>query len=207
MAVAVLEAMRGYQKGDKSFSAFDVTKKIREEVAQGELSLLDAEKVDIGGADVVDVPHGIVRLLVREFIDSGLFEVARTATMTNSQGAAFTVYFPSTSNPFRAQPVYPAPANILAPPQPQAHSQAAKKPKYRDMSIAEKTAVQDWIIAFIGRKRAKNEAVTLKSCQGSLKKLVRMKAVDVESFLVGKGFTVTRQDGLPYHESLIHAAT
>ena len=69
-AAAVLDTILSFTKNQESFSAYDVTRRLRNRVNALEFNLSDGAPTYVGGARTFSVPHPQVRQIVRDVFSS-----------------------------------------------------------------------------------------------------------------------------------------
>ncbi len=87
---AVLVAIQSLVASQKSFSAHDVTKKIRELSNSGQFSIANADTQELDGVEYEVIEHSDVRSIVEELWVSGVCEYSGLARKFNGQ---FYEYF------------------------------------------------------------------------------------------------------------------
>ncbi len=159
LAIAILTRINHFHALKTDFSAFDITRSLREKVSNGEYDISDVDKDTFGGQLVSVVEHESVKDIVKELFKEDLIpDYTPKNFFDSAKGRSYVKY--SFSNGAATQPIT-ASAGLAAP------ASAVSAPKVTAPAPAPSNAVWDKAVQYV--KNRGTAPTSMKQIQSRLK--------------------------------------
>ena len=194
LTVAILNVIRDFRNQGQSFSAHDVTRKIREYVNTDVITISDIDdntnsnENDTSNASnvsfVTKVEHSRVRQLVAELFNNKHITGFTRRSKTTSEGVTYSSYEPA-----GADSVANSTANPTANPTANSSDNSTTNPTANP--TANPNARVNFIIAsYLKNKTSRGEKPTLKSVQSRLKRETKISTFQIKNLVRSLGYRV-----------------
>jgi len=192
---AIIAQIKAFVDSGKDYSAYDVTKAIRNDCNSGVLAISDLQQEDVDGISSYKIVHSDVQAYVKELEQNNLLFGCQKTYGVSHHGVSYVIYNPA--------PVVPT-FQVAASTSTSTASTAAiaipikiKQSKTNKINAALSSKIENYVV----NKGLKGSKATLKGIQSRLKQK-GITVEDIYNFVVDDGYYVSSTE--PLHLSEVY---